>query len=71
MTGIQLAGTNATVSFTTVSNRSLSVESTTNLTGNSWSAVTNNLTGTGSEQQVTDSGGANGTKRFYRARIVP
>jgi hypothetical protein len=71
MTGIELAGSNVTVSFTTLSNRQLAVDTATNLTGNTWGTVTSGVMGTGGILQVIDPGGASNSQRFYRARIVP
>jgi hypothetical protein len=71
ITGVQLIGTNARISFTAFSNHSFRVASTTNLTGNSWLTVTNRLTGTGGILEVLDTGGGVPPCQFYRVELLP
>jgi alpha-L-fucosidase len=63
---MQASGSDMVVSFPTVSGKTYRVERSDTLQSGSWSVVQENIAGTGSTMQVTDSGGAAQTKRFYR-----
>jgi hypothetical protein len=71
MNGIRVIGTNSVVSFATVPGMSYDLMSAGNLTGSVWSATATHLPGTGGIVQVTDTNGALGPRRFYRARLSP
>jgi hypothetical protein len=71
MKGVRLIGTNSVVSFATVLGMSYDLMSVSNLTGTVWSATATNLPGIGGTVQVTDTNGALGPRRFYRARLSP
>jgi hypothetical protein len=71
MNGIRVLGTNSLVSFATILGMSYDLMSASNLTAAVWSAATTNLPGTGGIIQVTDTNGAIGTRRFYRAKLAP
>jgi hypothetical protein len=71
MKGVRLIGTNSVVSFATVLGMSYDLMSASNLTGTVWSATATNLPGIGGTVQVTDTNGALGPRRFYRARLSP
>jgi len=70
MKGVRVIGTNSVVSFATVLGMSYDLLSASNVTA-VWSATANNLAGTGGIVQVTDTNGALGARRFYRARLSP
>jgi hypothetical protein len=71
MNSIRVIGTNSVVSFGTVLGLSYDLMSATNPTAAAWSAAATNLPGTGGIVQVTDTNGALGARRFYRARLAP
>lgn len=71
MNGLRLLGTNSLVSFATVLGMSYDLMSASNLTASVWLATATNLPGTGGIVQVTDTNGALGTRRYYRARLSP
>ena len=70
MTDVTMTGADVRVSFNTISNRLHVLELSADLAG-SWTAVTNNLAGTGGMMQATDFGAAGQTQRFYRVRLLP
>jgi lysophospholipase L1-like esterase len=63
---MQASGNNMVISFPTVGGKIYRVERSDTLQSGSWTTVQNNITGTGSTMQVTDTGGAVQPKRFYR-----
>jgi lysophospholipase L1-like esterase len=69
--GMQLAGTNLTLSFTTVSNQTYAVQFSSNLLATSWAMLTNNIAGTGGTVTVNDKPSMNVPARFYRVRQLP
>jgi len=70
-TAIHVAGTNVSLSFSTVSNQLYIVESRDALTAGLWATVTNNVLGTGDIFAVTDRVSASLSSRFYRVRQLP
>jgi cellulose 1,4-beta-cellobiosidase len=66
--GIQLAGTNVVVSFTSTAGSFYSLEYTDGL-GTPWSTATNNIAGDGGVVQAVDLGGALHPRRFYRMKL--
>jgi hypothetical protein len=71
ITSMQPNGNDMHLSFPTVDGKVYRLERSTTLLENSWTTVEANIEGTGSPIQVTDSGGANQSKRFYRLVVVP
>jgi alpha-L-fucosidase len=63
---VQSSGSGMVVSFPTTSGKTYRVEYSTSLQSGSWTSVQDNIAGTGSVVQVTDSGAVGQTKRFYR-----
>jgi hypothetical protein len=47
------------------------LESTTNLTGGSWSSIVTSIAGTGSNVQITDTSTVDRSQRYYRVNWVP
>jgi hypothetical protein len=65
-------GSDVALSLMTVLGRNYRVEHTNNLPASSnWTIFTNNVPGNGWLLWVTNSGGANQSRRFYRGAIVP
>jgi chitinase len=64
ITGIQLNGSNVSISFTTASLGEYEIQWSSNLANPSWNVLSNNITGTGANAQVTVS--TTGSVRFYR-----
>lgn len=62
-------GNNLQIQFTTITNLTHILEYTSNLVTGAWASLTN-LTGTGGNMSVTDSGALNQTQRFYRVHLV-
>ncbi len=62
---VKVSGSDIVVSFPTASGKTYRVERADVLTG-SWTAVQDNIAGTGQTMNVTDAGGAQRTMRFYR-----
>jgi hypothetical protein len=69
MNSIRVIGTNSVVSFATVLGMSYDLLSASNLMGAVWSPRVTNVSGTGGVVQVTDTNGAVGPRRFYRAQL--
>jgi len=65
------AGTNVALSLMTVLGRNYRAEYTNNLASGTWTAFTNNAPGNGYLLWVTNSGGGNQAKRFYRGVLLP
>ena len=70
-TGLNVAGTNVTLSFSTVSNQLYVVESRDELTAGSWATVTNGVPGTGGIIVITNWVSPTLPSRFYRVRQLP
>lgn len=70
ITSLRLVGSDVRVQFTTQSNRIYHVEYRNDLVRDSWMGMTSNLVGTGGTMTVTDTGGANRDKRFYRVLMA-
>lgn len=70
ITGVQIAGPDAQVNLVTGSNRVYRVDHISDLVTGVWTAVTNNLTGTGGIVPVVDPGAAAQPQQFYRATIL-
>jgi glucose/arabinose dehydrogenase len=71
ITGVQMSGPNALISFTTRSNRLYRAERADDMFTGAWSLLTNNVAGTGGVVQIIDAGAASSTNRFYRIRLLP
>ncbi len=65
------SGNNVIVSFPTVINQKYRVERTNNLTSGPWSIVADNIAGTGSTVQITDSNIVSNAQAFYRVDTLP
>ena len=70
-TGINVAGTNVALRFSTVSNQLYIVESRDQLTAGSWATVISNVAGTGGIVALTNHVSPNLSSRFYRVRQLP
>lgn len=68
---IKVIGANSLIALSTLPGLNYDLLSANGLTGTVWSAVVTNVAGTGGIVQVTDTNGALGTRRFYRARLSP
>ena len=71
ITSIKVAGTNVTLSFSTVSNQFYVVESRDDLATGGWATVTNNVPGSGTLVAITNHVPAALEQRFYRVRQLP
>jgi len=71
VTSMQPNGNDMDLSFPTVSGKFYRLEQSATLLDNSWTTVEANIEGTGSPIQITDTGGANQSKRFYRIVVMP
>jgi hypothetical protein len=63
---VQTSGSNLVVSFPSVSGKTYRVERSDTLQSGSWATVQDNIAGTGGTIQITDTGAAAQSKRFYR-----
>jgi hypothetical protein len=70
ITGIEQAASDMLISLSTASNRLYRVEWAEQPVTNSWSTLTNNVTGTGGIVTVTDPGAVDLPRRFYRVRFA-
>jgi uncharacterized repeat protein (TIGR01451 family) len=68
---VALSGTNAQVSFSSVTNKLYRVERSDDLSSGSWSTVSNNVPGTGASVMITDFGADTSTQRAYWVRLLP
>ncbi len=68
---LRRVGSDVALSLTTVLGRNYRAEYTNNLASGNWPIFTNNVPGNGHLLWVTNHGGANQAKRFYRGAIVP
>ena len=66
ITSLKLTGTDAMITFTTVTNAHYEVDYKSNLAVAAWSILTNGIAGTGGILSVTDRGAASLGRRFYR-----
>jgi Concanavalin A-like lectin/glucanases superfamily/Putative Ig domain len=66
ITSLKLTGSNAVVSFTTVTSATYEVDSRNDLTTGTWLILTNGVSGTGGTLSNTDVGAVSHGKRFYR-----
>jgi hypothetical protein len=71
ITSVQILGADVGISFATVAAHRYRVERTADLVGGSWTAVADNLAGTGGILQVSDVNGTSQPQRFYRVRLLP
>lgn len=71
ITSLAVAGTNVTLTFSTVSNQTYIVEQRDELVAGTWTSVSGNVTGTGGIVTLTNPIPANLPKRFYRVRQLP
>ena len=71
VTQMQASGSDMRLHFPTVSGKTYRLERSHTLQAGSWTIVADNITGTGAEVQVTDTGGAAQSRRFYRVVVVP
>ncbi len=70
-TGINVAGTNVAMQFSTASNQLYVVESRDDLNASLWTVATNNVPGTGGIVTVSSPLSAISQERFYRLRQLP
>jgi fibronectin type 3 domain-containing protein len=70
VTLITVSGNNLLVNFPSVSGKTYRLERSSTLLSNSWTIVQDNIAGTGGILQITDTGAATQSKRFYRI-VVP
>jgi hypothetical protein len=68
---LRRVGSDVALSMMTVLGRNYRAEYTNNLASGTWTVFTNNAPGNGYLLWVTNSGGANQSRRFYRGAIVP
>lgn len=68
---MQASGNDMRISFPTVDGKTYRLERSDTLLEGSWTAVQDNIPGTGAEIQVTDTNGATHSKRFYRLVVEP
>ncbi|HTS19379.1 MAG TPA: hypothetical protein VMP11_17515 [Verrucomicrobiae bacterium] len=69
---VQIVGSDVQIGVITGSNRLYEVDYTTNLVNAVWTALTNNVPGSGGVVVVTDPGAAaNQPARYYRASVLP
>jgi chitinase len=68
---IQLEGTAVNFSFTTLPLGLYQVQWSSNLAAPSWNTLSNNITGTGTNAQITDPAAGNSSARFYRILTPP
>jgi hypothetical protein len=66
ITSLKLTGSNAVVSFTTVTSATYEVDYRNDLTTGTWLSLTNGVPGTGGLLSNTDLGAVSQGKRFYR-----
>lgn len=66
-----MAGSNVMLSFPTAAGKIYHLECSDSLLNGSWAVVQENIPGTGADIQVTDIGGANNARRFYRIVVAP
>lgn len=71
VTKIQINGNDIQLNFPTVSGKTYRLERSDTLSEGSWTTVAENIAGTGAEIQVTDTGGATHSSRFYRIVVQP
>jgi hypothetical protein len=65
------SGNNLLIAFPTVTNQKYRVERSSNLASGTWSIVADNIVGTGSTVQITDSGAGSSAQAFYRVDTLP
>jgi hypothetical protein len=68
---LRRVGSDVAVSLMTVLGRNYRAEYTNDLASGNWTIFTNNAPGNGWLLWVTNVGGANLSRRFYRGAIVP
>jgi hypothetical protein len=68
---LRRVGSEVALSLMTVFGRNYRAEYTNNLASGTWTTFTNNAPGNGYLLWVTNHGGANQPRRFYRGAIVP
>ncbi len=71
VTQMQASGNDIQLGFPTVNGKTYRLERSGTLLNGSWTPVQENILGSGAEIQVTDTGGANQARRFYRIVVVP
>jgi hypothetical protein len=67
---VHVLSTNVALTFSTLSNFSYDVQSTTDLVSSSWSTIASNIPGTGGVVTNLDVGAATVGQRFYRAGLI-
>ncbi|MGD0059351.1 MAG: choice-of-anchor tandem repeat GloVer-containing protein [Verrucomicrobiia bacterium] len=70
ITAIQFAGTNVVITLPTVICQSYQLEYSNAMAPTNWTSIGSTVAGTGSPIQLTDTGGAEQTQRFYRVEIM-
>jgi hypothetical protein len=66
ITSLKLTGSNAVISFTTVTNALYEVDYRNDLTTGAWLTLTNGVPGTSGILSITNGGAASQSRRFYR-----
>jgi hypothetical protein len=66
ITSLKLTGSNAVISFTTVTSATYEVDYKNDLTTGTWLSLTNGVPGTGGILSNTDQGAVSLGRRFYR-----
>jgi len=67
---LEKVGSDIRLRFNTMLGRNYRLDSEDNL-NNSWTVLSNNITGDGSAKQAQDAGAANLPRRFYRGVLLP
>ena len=65
---IRLSGNDCLLDFTTAAGTQYDLQSTSNLAGNFWSAVSTNIPGTDSTVRIIDTNASTQPTRFYRVQ---
>jgi thrombospondin type 3 repeat protein len=69
--GVDFDGSDVNVRFVSVAGKTYRVERSDRVGSGEWTTVIDNLPGIGGVLQVTDFGGAGGSVRVYRVRLLP
>jgi len=71
ITGVNVAGTNVIVTFTTVSGGKYAIESNSQVWGTGWTEIESGIAGTGSFVSVTNASSSLSGSEFYRVKMLP